>query len=404
MGLNKFLTVGDKLKKYRKQFGIKLTSFEAYGFSSAYISMIENNKRIPPKKTLKDIYQSLIELTKQEVLKEISLEEFLLDDREQAEVWVDENLTSEMAVQYYENLVAICFKYNLNKQLLRLEELMAFHYREQKDYLKSTTHFSNCLLYSEYSAVYYLEKGKNYQEFGMYQEALINLQLALKSIPSSELIDDINQHLALTYYHLSWFNKSDFYIQKLLEQTTSSKMRSIALILKSAVLEKRGRFEEGRQILEDYLRNPVYPKHLNYIYHGLGQILLFQKQYREALNILETGLIYQKTEIEKSSSKFLIGLTYYLMKDYENSYHYYEKIKATVIWQSDYAQKKKFIEKSLQLYFDTNNLHAVEVLIKEIQQIKNQEIEVFLKIHIYKQLMMKGVTPSPFIKDYILIL
>ncbi|MCU7202898.1 helix-turn-helix domain-containing protein, partial [Turicibacter sanguinis] len=71
-----FLTVGQKLKKYRKLFNIKLSMFERYGFSAAYISYIENNKRIPPFETAKEIFEALVCLTNGEIVKQITVEDF----------------------------------------------------------------------------------------------------------------------------------------------------------------------------------------------------------------------------------------------------------------------------------------------------------------------------------------
>lgn len=403
MGNIKFSTIGDKLKRYRKKYGIKLTSFEKYGFSPSYISMIENNKRMPPLKTLKDIYQSLVELTQNEIVNEISVEEFLLDEKDQAQIWINENLTLEIAILNYEELVMICNQYGFNHQLLCLEELLAFHYREQKEYSKSTLHFFNCLLYSNKAAIYYIEIGRNYRQFGMYQEAVINLQLALKMSDDDDLINRVNEELALTYYYLGDFENCNLYIEQLNNSNIESK-RSIALILTSAVLEKQGRLKEGRQILEDYLKHSTYSHHLNYVYHALGNLLIIQEDYVQALKILEEGMAHRKTKIEKGMSKFLIGKANYLMGNAEESYNCYKEIQSIILKQGEDEDKKQLIESSLQVYFQLNHSESVECLIQEVQQLKHQEIEVYLKINIYKQLRISGVIPSSFIKNYIISL
>ena len=39
------LTIGEKIRQVRKQYGLKQVAFESFGFSRNYISMLETNKR-----------------------------------------------------------------------------------------------------------------------------------------------------------------------------------------------------------------------------------------------------------------------------------------------------------------------------------------------------------------------
>ncbi|MTJ69825.1 helix-turn-helix domain-containing protein, partial [Turicibacter sanguinis] len=132
-----FLTVGQKLKKYRKLFNIKLSMFERYGFSAAYISYIENNKRIPPFETAKEIFEALVCLTNGEIVKQITVEDFVKDEYEEAESWVIVNCNLDMALNNYKQYYEVCNKYNLNNYLIKLDEILAYYYQSIKKYFIS---------------------------------------------------------------------------------------------------------------------------------------------------------------------------------------------------------------------------------------------------------------------------
>lgn len=176
--------------------------FERYGFSAAYISYIENNKRIPPFETAKEIFEALVCLTNGEIVKQITVEDFVKDEYEEAESWVIVNCNLDMALNNYKQYYEVCNKYNLNNYLIKLDEILAYYYQSIKKYFISNEYFTNCI--SQLKEIdkrivkYYIELGVNYQDLGLYEESLLNLNLALKCIKTQDL-----EYIYRIYYELS---------------------------------------------------------------------------------------------------------------------------------------------------------------------------------------------------------
>lgn len=254
-----FLTVGQKLKKYRKLFNIKLSMFERYGFSAAYISYIENNKRIPPFETAKEIFEALVCLTNGEIVKQITVEDFVKDEYEEAESWVIVNCNLDMALNNYKQYYEVCNKYNLNNYLIKLDEILAYYYQSIKKYFISNEYFTNCI--SQLKEIdkrivkYYIELGVNYQDLGLYEESLLNLNLALKCIKTQDLeyIYRIYYELSRSYYYLKKLDDSYLLVDKIIDNCPFIQRKAAAILLKENILKVDGRLEEGEKILKQFI-------------------------------------------------------------------------------------------------------------------------------------------------------
>ena len=407
-----FLTVGQKLKKYRKLFNIKLSMFERYGFSAAYISYIENNKRIPPFETAKEIFEALVCLTNGEIVKQITVEDFVKDEYEEAESWVIVNCNLDMALNNYKQYYEACNKYNLNNYLIKLDEILAYYYQSIKKYFISNEYFTNCI--SQLKEIdkrivkYYIELGVNYQDLGLYEESLLNLNLALKCIKTQDLeyIYRIYYELSRSYYYLKKLDDSYLLVDKIIDNCPFIQRKAAAILLKENILKVDGRLEEGEKILKQFIEKQLYTPYLKYAYHNLGCNLNDQHKYREALEVLNQALAYRTSSSEIALTNYLIGEVYYNMKDLTNSRKYYSLSQEMVLKEGTFDHKKTVVERLISLYFDLGDMYSIEQELQLIDLISHEchyrELKNIAKINILRCSVSNGVNLTPKLRDYVI--
>ncbi|MDB8565201.1 helix-turn-helix transcriptional regulator [Turicibacter sanguinis] len=335
-----FSKVGEKLKQCRKEYNIKQIHFESYGFSASYISMIEKGVREAPTETIKQIYNALFLLTQGEIEKLYSLDKFIMTEEEEALYWIKENNILEVGLSNYSMYKNICIKYGFEYYLNNIDEKLAYYYQQEQKYDKSNQYFINCIYRSESDsykkAIYYREIGMNYQKCGSYYESLLNLELSLLHIGNRDkLLEFKNKYdLAKVNYFLENLNQSYFYIDNILDECTEIRILGASILLKELLLKKEGKFSEAIKILEDFIKQETYKPFLKNAYHNLGCNLKEQGAYQDAIRILNLGIKYCDTELDKALMKFLLGDIYYCLGEYNKVHIYYEECKILLLKES----------------------------------------------------------------------
>ena len=411
LGGKMFLKVGEKLKQCRKEYNIKQIHFESYGFSASYISMIEKGVREAPTETIKQIYNALFLLTQGEIEKLYSLDKFIMTEEEEALYWIKENNILEVGLSNYSMYKNICIKYGFEYYLNNIDEKLAYYYQQEQKYDKSNQYFINCIYRSESDsykkAIYYREIGMNYQKCGSYYESLLNLELSLLHIGNRDkLLEFKNKYdLAKVNYFLENLNQSYFYIDNILDECTEIRILGASILLKELLLKKEGKFSEAIKILEDFIKQETYKPFLKNAYHNLGCNLKEQGAYQDAIKILNLGVNYCDTELDKALMKFLLGDIYYCLGEYNKAHIYYEECKILLLKESSLYNKKTIIKKLINLYAKQKDITAIENLLKEIdtisERIQKKELINECKIEIYRLLVRREIELSDYIEQYI---
>lgn len=406
-----FSKVGEKLKQCRKEYNIKQIHFESYGFSASYISMIEKGVREAPTETIKQIYNALFLLTQGEIEKLYSLDKFIMTEEEEALYWIKENNKLEVGLSNYSMYKNICIKYGFEYYLNNIDEKLAYYYQQEQKYDKSNQYFINCIYRSESDnykkAIYYREIGMNYQKCGSYYESLLNLELSLLHIGNRDkLLEFKNKYdLAKVNYFLENLNQSYFYIDNILDECTEIRILGASILLKELLLKKEGKFSEAIKILEDFIKQETYKPFLKNAYHNLGCNLKEQGAYQDAIKILNLGVNYCDTELDKALMKFLLGDIYYCLGEYNKAHIYYEECKILLLKESSLYNKKTIIKKLINLYAKQKDITAIENLLKEIdtisERIQKKELINECKIEIYRLLVRREIELSDYIEQYI---
>lgn len=406
-----FSKVGEKLKQCRKEYNIKQIHFESYGFSASYISMIEKGVREAPTETIKQIYNALFLLTQGEIEKLYSLDKFIMTEEEEALYWIKENNILEVGLSNYSMYKNICIKYGFEYYLNNIDEKLAYYYQQEQKYDKSNQYFINCIYRSESDsykkAIYYREIGMNYQKCGSYYESLLNLELSLLHIGNRDkLLEFKNKYdLAKVNYFLENLNQSYFYIDNILDECTEIRILGASILLKELLLKKEGKFSEAIKILEDFIKQETYKPFLKNAYHNLGCNLKEQGAYQDAIKILNLGVNYCDTELDKALMKFLLGDIYYCLGEYNKAHIYYEECKILLLKESSLYNKKTIIKKLINLYAKQKDITAIENLLKEIdtisERIQKKELINECKIEIYRLLVRREIELSDYIEQYI---
>ncbi len=406
-----FSKVGEKLKQCRKEYNIKQIHFESYGFSASYISMIEKGVREAPTETIKQIYNALFLLTQGEIEKLYSLDKFIMTEEEEALYWIKENNILEVGLSNYSMYKNICIKYGFEYYLNNIDEKLAYYYQQEQKYDKSNQYFINCIYRSESDsykkAIYYREIGMNYQKCGSYYESLLNLELSLLHIGNRDkLLEFKNKYdLAKVNYFLENLNQSYFYIDNILDECTEIRILGASILLKELLLKKEGKFSEAIKILEDFIKQETYKPFLTNAYHNLGCNLKEQGAYQDAIRILNLGIKYCDTELDKALMKFLLGDIYYCLGEYNKVHIYYEECKILLLKESSLYNKKTIIKKLINLYAKQKDITAIENLLKEIdtisERIQKKELINECKIEIYRLLVRREIELSDYIEQYI---
>lgn len=317
-----------------------------------------------------------------------------------------------MALNNYKQYYEVCNKYNLNNYLIKLDEILAYYYQSIKKYFISNEYFTNCI--SQLKEIdkrivkYYIELGVNYQDLGLYEESLLNLNLALKCIKTQDLeyIYRIYYELSRSYYYLKKLDDSYLLVDKIIDNCPFIQRKAAAILLKENILKVDGRLEEGEKILKQFIEKQLYTPYLKYGYHNLGCNLNDQHKYREALEVLNQALAYRTSSSEIALTNYLIGEVYYNMKDLTNSRKYYSLSQEMVLKEGTFDHKKTVVERLISLYFDLGDMYSIEQELQLIDLISHEchyrELKNIAKINILRCSVSSGVNLTPKMRDYVI--
>ncbi|MGL4335961.1 MAG: hypothetical protein ACRCST_03630 [Turicibacter sp.] len=396
-----FVSVGTKIRELRKHFNLKQSSFEPFGYSQNHISMFEKNRRPITLNNLESIYKAFDILSEGKVCELYSYDEFILNELEQANSWLKNNCTVDYGLENYKHFIDIATQYNLITYQLQLEELLAYHHKDQRELVKSNHHFlgaiSCCIQMSQNCAKYYRQIALNHLELGNYHQSVSYLIYAINQSPEDfDFIYKAYYDLGRCYLYLAEYEKSLEYVNLLTGQNEDLLFKALGILLKENVLKKSGNSILGREILIDFIEDCCYEPYLGYAYHNLACNYKDNGLYDEALEVLLKSMTLLEDEFNLGIANCLIGDIYYKLLKYDLAIEYLTMGITPILQKGNLDQKQTALESLVLSYF--NNQQPEEV-IQTIEKITNlvadtQLPEVFLltlKNKLYKQLLNLGL-------------
>lgn len=406
-----FLTIGDKIRQARAKYGLKQIAFESYGFSRNYISMIETKKRSLNENMFRTMYDAICELSDYEYSHDYSYDEFIKSPIEQARDWLDQHCDIEIALNHYQQYNEIATKYDQIHYQIKLEKILGNYYIKKGQLLLANNHLLKaigyCIQYSINPASLYERVGKNYILMGQYQDAISVFKLCMNCLDQSnrEHLNQITYFIAFSYLNDGKDNESLEWLNPILSQNEFPNLKAAGYFIKETILKRKGEFEQGRQILLEFISNPCYEPYLGFAYHNLGCSFKDSGLYNEALETLKTALTYRQSPQEHAITKCLMGEIYFKMANYQKAQKLLLEVKDIVFSQCLIEQKEGMISWGFELYWTTRNFESVLKLLEDVVQLVKDEtlplaIYTNLQNRIYKSIIEDVLTRKEDLNEY----
>lgn len=410
-----FLTVGQKLKQLRKEYEIKQLHFVEHGFSRNYISMIETEQRTLNQEKLSQLYDALCKLTGNKVKEQYSIETFIADPEEQAIKWLEKNGTVEYGLNHSSQYLDIVNQYEQFYYGYVFEEKLSQHYHQEEDYVSSYDHAQAAISYSikasQNPAGLYELAGINLFKLGNYSDAIFQFKMAINS-----LIDDKDPYLYKLKYNIALCHLySDHYeqalemIDEVIDQNQNLQTKAAAYMVKESMLKKIGHFEEGREVLWQFINHCFYESYLAKAYHNLGCNYMDDRLYEEALEAFENALKYHQTDSDRLLTESVMGNVYFELKDLVKSEEVFNRISDKIFEIGYTYQKETVLEWGVNLYWELKDIEKISILLTKSKQLvrdgkSHQHIVTAIQNGLYEKIMEQLLENPDYLSDYEIIL
>ena len=376
-----FLTTGEKIRQARKQFNLKQGSFNHFGITQHYLSMIETNKRQVPEQTLRDIYEAFIQLTDGEIQSFYTFEEFCLPIESQVSQWLEQQLNSDLLPQKYEELMQMAEKYSLNQSVISIDEQMGYYYFKEQNYSMMAYYYrraiASSIKFKINPAILYIKFARYLRKIGKYEDAVFNLCLAestAKELEDKSTLYEAQIFLGVTYIRMREFHLAHELAEELLKYQWD--LRGGRFVGAWMLKELSVRGLHGPEASRKYLYQPLeseakdeHPVLLHFIYRNLGWNYIEAGQYQEALEQLNQCLPMAPDELDAALINVLIGHTYYELKLYDKAQEYFNLSKQTIFECESLRRKKIWLDEQLALYCTLCETEKIKELFNELNDL-----------------------------------
>ncbi len=372
-----FLTIGEKIKLSRKKYDLKQVLFEGYGITQYYLSLIENNKRVPSDEKIENIYQALLELTNGKIAIDYSLQEFKKDAKEQAKQWVYEQ--RKIRERYDEELLEVAKAFNLKKELFEIYKQFGEDAKKNKEYQKSNEYFHEAIHYvnglNQSPMQLYITMGINLKNNLNYEGAIAYYTLALKYAVLDEDKYKVMYYLGFAEAQLNHFEKPLEYVKIILENSQNESVLIGSVILKNYILDKMSEFKQSRILLEEYIKNPISNLYLDGIYYNLACNYSRCNEYEKAKMICFYTLkqeAYLTTEV-RYKTMLLIAHIYKKTKKYQDGIEFIRSLKEEILKEPEQRFISWFYETYIELLIELKLDDEIINLMIEVQDVVTQQ-------------------------------
>ncbi|SHK04445.1 tetratricopeptide repeat protein [Tepidibacter formicigenes] len=359
------LSLGEKIKKLRKEKNLTLKELAGNRITAAQISHIERDKSYPSQDLLEYFVEKL----------DVSID-YLLESKDMQAKKISNNLLIkgeiyiksdelEEAKKEIKKVIEICKEYKLYENYGKAKFLLGLIYFNEKNYELAIDNFERSLVLNVKTSNFekvvqcYLELGKVYLEEGFYKVALDKLtqgeNLFLEyEMKNNEIKKELYTYMSYCYIKLEDNVRSLKYAKKIHEieeNEKNIKEKANSLFLIGSNLLDMGKWDESKEYLNKALK--IYEEEnkknefaktqvaMSKIYTKLGK-------YEDALECVKKAYITKREYEDKEVIKVLFEYVKVLINtnDFENAKKYAKKALVTSIKIKD----KKLEYKSLKYY------------------------------------------------------
>lgn len=424
------LSLGQKIKKLRKEKNLTLKELAGDRITAAQISHIERDKSYTSQELLDYLSKKL----------DVSIDHLLETKEMQAKKITDSLIIQceiyfktgnlEMAKKEISKIMNICKDYSLTENYASCNFLLGKIHLEQKDYDLAITNFEKALfLYiknnnKENIINCYINIGKIYMKENFYKAAINHFDFAEDvlsdyNLQNTNTYRDLYSSMAYSYIKLGQNDKAIGYTDKikLLEKSNNNKDEADRILLKANGLLQSGNYDEAKRNFQKAL--DMYNKEndkneLASIYITMCKIHINSEQYKIALEYANKAYEIKKNDEDENTIKILFKIIKSLIgiNDFESAKKYIKIALSLSIKTKDkmlefrslkyysiiYAKEGNYsisienLNKCLEIVKEANDKKLIGDLYIEMAQVysnisKDKELEYYQKaIAIYKDL------------------
>lgn len=401
-----FLTTGEKLKKLRKQLGLKQYELEEANITRSFISMVESDK----KSLSKDTAKAIADLFKRKA-SEKGLEFYISDDyltcspKEEAEKYCYEKLKDESSENSHEaidEIIKISKTYNLKDSLEKAYLLKGDCLYAISGYVEAFTCYSEILEIhlntgsEEKLAFIYNKLAKCKIQLLQYAEAIAYLNKAYNYVTLHEdetVMKYVLYNFALCYRFIEEYDRSLVYAQRLIAlcciETEFDVYISTIIIIYNCYLSK-GDIDKAIQSYNEAITKFTDETHplLGYIYNNLGISYTELNQFDKAMDCLEKSksirILYDKSKLPYTLIS--IANLYVIQNEFEKALELINEVIALNEFSNDNTlllQAYEVFEDIYSIqkdYFKLENVYKCMLEILKSANDKNRLLKIAMKL------------------------
>ena len=384
------LSLGEKIKKLRKEKNLTLKELAGERITAAQISHIERDKSHTSYELLEYLASRL----------EVSVD-YLLETKEMQAKKLTDNLIIqseiyirckdlEKAKSEINKVMSICTEYQLIENYGKCNLLLATINLKQKDYNAAIINFEKSLYFfiqnndKENIAKCYINIGKIYIEEKFHKGAISNFKFAEDILEENNINDmnlkkDLYSNMSFCYTQLNKDDEALEYIDKIknLDIIVNSKEEAQLIVSKANKLMGVGKYEEAKQqfkIALDLLDKEDNKTDLANIYLRVCEVYENIGNNERALDYSKRAYDIKKYDEDECTVDIIIKIiqSYIKLENYDEARKYSKLALASAI-----KNKNKYFEyQALKFYSqiyksEKDNKLAIEYLLKCISIIKD---------------------------------
>ncbi|WP_373600157.1 helix-turn-helix domain-containing protein [Paraclostridium bifermentans] len=386
------LSLGEKIKKLRKEKNLTLKELAGERITAAQISHIERDKSHTSYELLEYLANCL----------EVSVD-YLLETKEMQAKKLTDNLIiqSEIYIKCKElekakneinKVMVICTDYQLIDNYGKCNLLLATINLKQKDYNAAIINFEKSLYFfiqnndKENIAKCYINIGKIYMEENFHKGALSNFKFAEDILEENKLNDvnlkkDLYSNISFCYTQLNKADEALDYIEKIkgLDIAINSKEEADLIVSKANKLMSIGKYEEAKHQFKaalEILDKEDNKTELANVYLRVSDVYEKIGDCDRALDYSKKAYDIKKYDEDECTFDVIIKIiqSYIKLDNYEEARKYSKLALANSI-----KSKNKYFEYQALKYYsqiykqENDNKLAIEYLLKCINIIKELE-------------------------------
>ncbi|HSQ34312.1 MAG TPA: tetratricopeptide repeat protein [Peptostreptococcaceae bacterium] len=347
------LSLGQKIKKLRKEKNLTLKELAGDRITAAQISHIERDKSYTSQELL-DYLSKKLDVSIDHLLETKEMQAKKITDNLiiQCEIYVKAG-NLETAKKEISKIMDICKNYSLTENYASCNFLLGTIHLEQEDYDLAVANFEKALfLYiknnnKESIVNCYINIGKIYMKENFYKAAINHFDFA-EDVLSDYTLQNINTYrdlyssIAYSYIRLGQNDKVLGYTDKIkaLEKGDNNKDEADRILLTANGLLQYGNYDEAKIYFQKAL--DIYNKENNKnelasIYTTMCKIYINSERYETALEYANKAYEIKKNDEDENTIKILF------------------KIIKSLIGINDFESAKKYIKTALSLSIKTKN-------------------------------------------------